>query len=415
MHVEERRSGDLRDEFQRDRARIVHSAGFRRLQGKTQVMGVGEGDFHRTRLTHSLEVAQIAEGILTTLRRRRRDRRDEELQRWLPTEAALDAACLAHDLGHPPYGHGGERALQERMVAHGGFEGNAQTLRILVKLERYRRHSGVNPTRRTVLGVLKYPVAYEDFDPSLHRLKPPKCHYGRTEGGVVSWAMAPFPPGDRRRLAERGTDGKPVHRCLDASIMECADDIAYAVHDLEDVVARRLVRASDVEARLGRLFATRHVGPRGKRVSRDTFVDKLFGDSLGRKRLIGRLVNLLVTEAEVRREDFEHPMLRLRVGLDSEIAGFIEGLKDLTIDLVAKQAAVRQLERRGQRIVKALFDEMLSDPEGLVPASAWRELDPADSKERRVCDYVAGMTDPYAERVYQRLFTPGFGSSADEL
>lgn len=217
IHVEAVWPDDLRDDFQRDRARIVHSAGFRRLQGKTQVMGVGEGDFHRTRLTHSLEVAQIAEGILTTLRRRRDHRRESTLRRWLPTKAALDAACLAHDLGHPPYGHGGERALQERMADHGGFEGNAQTLRILVKLERYRRHAGVNPTRRTVLGVLKYPVAYEDYDVSMHRTKPPKCYYGRTEGHVVRWAMEPFGAGDRLRFAVRDGDGKPLHRCLDAS------------------------------------------------------------------------------------------------------------------------------------------------------------------------------------------------------
>lgn len=101
--------------------------------------------------------------------------------------------------------------------------------------------------------------------------------------------------------------------------------------------------------------------------------------------------------------------------LDAEIAAFLKGLKAITIELVAQRAAVRQLERRGQRVVKAIFDEILSDPEGLVPASSWRELDPSDTVERRVCDWVAGMTDPYAERIFHRLFTPGFGSSADEL
>ena len=146
----ERRPSDVRGEYGRDDARIVHSAGFRRLQGKTQVMGVAEGDFHRTRLTHSIEVAQIGCGILAVLKRRHAD--DEVAARWLPSRASVAAACHAHDLGHPPFGHGGEAALQECMVSSGGFEGNAQTLRMIVALERHHVEGGLNPTRRTLLG-----------------------------------------------------------------------------------------------------------------------------------------------------------------------------------------------------------------------------------------------------------------------
>ena len=117
------RPGDIRTQYQRDRARIIHSSAFRRLQGKTQVMGVGEGDFHRTRLTHSIECAQIGNGLLEHLNRRADV--PEALGPWLPSRDLIEAACFAHDLGHPPFGHGGEKALHRQMIRLGGFEGNA--------------------------------------------------------------------------------------------------------------------------------------------------------------------------------------------------------------------------------------------------------------------------------------------------
>src|SRR6478736_4796790 len=122
------RPGDVRTAYERDRARIIHSAGFRRLQGKTQVMGVGEGDFHRTRLTHSIECALIGIGLLDQVKRT--VAAPAGAMQWLPCRALVEAACYAHDLGHPPFGHGGERALHSKMKDHGGFEGNCQTLRI---------------------------------------------------------------------------------------------------------------------------------------------------------------------------------------------------------------------------------------------------------------------------------------------
>jgi hypothetical protein len=123
LHGDPPRSDDHRDPYERDKARIIHSAAFRRLQGKTQVMGVGEGDFHRTRLTHSIEAGQIGEGLLTALRHHHYQ--DTNVLSWLPSNALIIAACYAHDLGHPPCGHAGERALQSRMFGFGGFEGNA--------------------------------------------------------------------------------------------------------------------------------------------------------------------------------------------------------------------------------------------------------------------------------------------------
>lgn len=154
-----------RDQYGRDRARVIHSAGFRRLQAKTQVLGIGEGDFHRTRLTHSMEAAQIGRGIVRALEEnwieRRRAARYREWEEWLPSLNSIETIALAHDIGHPPFGHGGEIALNYAMRRNGGFEGNGQTLRLLSKLEAHTYGFGLDLTRRSLLGILKYPVAYE--------------------------------------------------------------------------------------------------------------------------------------------------------------------------------------------------------------------------------------------------------------
>jgi dGTPase len=152
------RCGDFRPDEERDRSRIIHSAAFRRLQAKTQVLGVGESDFHRTRLTHTMEVAQIGRGIVLQLSSdRSRWRNYKEI---LPTTAQIEAICFAHDLGHPPFGHSGEVGLNFAMRKHGGFEGNGQSLRIVSKLEPHTRGKGLNLTRRILLGILKYPNPY---------------------------------------------------------------------------------------------------------------------------------------------------------------------------------------------------------------------------------------------------------------
>lgn len=381
-------------------------------------MGVGEGDFHRTRLTHSIEAGQIGEGILAFLKRRYRT--TSEIVECLPSQDLVIAACYAHDLGHPPFGHGGEKALHSKMVDAGGFEGNGQTLRILTRLEKFSQLHGINPTRRTILAILKYPIPYSTFDIVERRKKPKKCYFD-TEAEIVSWALAdPFTPAERNLFTtELGADGKPRHRSLDASLMECADDIAYAVHDLEDIVARHLVRKADVMTALEMFLSSddRRSWASENDLTLDTFEQALFAaGSPERKSLIGRLVNLFVTSVELRQESgFSHPLLRYRVVLPSLAGKLLNVLKALTLDLVIQRAEVQQLERRGQRIVEKLFEELSSDPKQLIPKEAWGSLDQSDTEERRVCDYIAGMTDRYAERIYQRLFIPGFGSSRDEL
>lgn len=413
------RPNDDRDEYQRDRARVIHSAAFRRLQAKTQVMGVGEGDFHRTRLTHSIEAAQIGEGLLDALRRQYPA--DALVHKWLPSRELLTGACLAHDLGHPPFGHGGEEALHRQMVDDGGFEGNAHTLRILTRLEKYRYGEGMNPTRRFILAVLKYPMAYSAFNPAARR-KPPKCYFD-SEAPVVEWALrTEFAPGEVHKFtSERTSKGRPKHRTLDSSIMEFADDIAYGVHDLEDIIARRMVTPEDVKERLRPIFGKGdgRIGVGDTAVSLSDFDSSIWHKHVERKELIGKLVHLFITSVRIRQEEgFEHPLLRMRVDWDEPIEALLKELKGLTYDLVIQRAEVQQLERRGQMVIDRLFCEFITAPEKLIPRSAWEyagKYTAANSNARKVCDYIAGMTDSYANKIYHRLFTPGHGSSHDEL
>jgi dGTPase len=199
--------------------------------------------------------------------------------------------------------------------------------------------------------------------------------------------------------------------------MECADDIAYAVHDLEDIVARRLVTREELQSEIDTLFGdSEFIGLKDKGERKADFVERLFRDSYERKEVVGRLVNLFVTEVRIESsQDFTHPLLKYRLRLPAELSSLLETLRDLTLKLVIKRAEVQQLEHRGMRIVSEIYNTLKDHPEELVPRSAWNSLDPDDISDRRVCDYVAGMTDQYAERVYHRLFTPGFGSSGDEL
>lgn len=308
--------GDIRSPYERDRGRVIHSAAFRRLQGKTQVMGVGEGDFHRSRLTHSIECAQIGAGLIDQLERT--ESVPSVFRPWMPCRALIEAACFAHDLGHPPFGHGGEIALQREMRTSGGFEGNGHTLRLLSRLEKYKHQGwGVNPTRRLILAVLKYPIPYSAFDPGAFTSKPPKCYFDE-DGHVVEWAVDGFSEPDRNRLRERDTKQKAKHRSFDSSVMELADDIAYGVHDIEDIVARKLANHSKVRAALTNVFST--IG--GALHTNTGHIDAsivaagLLGSSFERKQAVSRLVSAFITAVLIsERGSFDHPLLRYRVAL----------------------------------------------------------------------------------------------------
>jgi dGTPase len=377
-------------------------------------MGVGEGDFHRTRLTHSIECAQIGSGLLELIQN---GQVPERLNGWMPDRDLIEAACFAHDLGHPPYGHGGEKALYAEMRERGGFEGNAQTLRIISRLEKYQaRGRGINPTRRLVLAILKYPISYGMFDLTNHEVKPPKCYF-EEECDVVAWALEGFSNEERDLLLEQNAKGRAKHRSFDSYLMELADDIAYGIHDIEDIVARKLADRHQIEASIESAFMTVDGSiSNGKSITADNINRGLFGNSFERKQTISSLVNLFVTNVRISSDGrFEHPLLAHRVALPDQHQALLSALKELSFELVIGQAKIQQLEQRGQRIVGDIFQAMLKDPYALIPNESWKDADDDVCVARRVCDYVAGMTDGYAEKVYRRMFIPGFGSSSDEL
>jgi dGTPase len=432
-NIESRPKSGYRSEYVRDRARIIHSAAFRRLQAKTQVLGIGEGDFHRTRLTHSMEVAQIARGIVRHLVSIAS--KTAEWRSWLPDQNLIEAIALAHDLGHPPFGHGGEIALNHVMAPRGGFEGNGQTLRLLSKLEAHTEGYGLDVTRRTLLGVLKYPVPYksvvrsvypETTDPKKVRRsdwKPPKCFLS-SERDVVQWILEPFSSSDRRRFTKLGkkptsdAHGKSACHAFDTSIMELADDIAYGVHDFEDAVALRLLDKEDwtsLAKGINRAWSV----PLGIEPS-DNFQKALFGlSSASRKHAIGGLVNaLIVSVSVIEQEVFTHPLLRFQATLSAPAKKLLDDLQELVNRKVIKTPQVQTIEYRGQQLIMALFAAIESDPPRFLKESFRQFYEKAKDdagKGRVICDYISGMTDEYATRLYERLFVPRQGHVFDRL
>lgn len=423
------RPGDVRQPYERDRARIIHSSSFRRLQGKTQVLGITEGDFHRTRLTHSMEAAQIGRGIVVHLRRRASVAREVAL--WLPPRPLIEAICLAHDIGHPPFGHAGERALNSRMHQHGGFEGNGQTVRLLAKLESHTPDNGLNLTRRMLLGVLKYPApygavnnaaVYHHLDASSRPIafEAPKCYFD-CDGDVIAWVLEAFSKPDRDELTRwepakatppEQKHARTVNKALDTSIMELADDIAYAVHDIEDAAALRLITPTEWHAlELDKTLSA--AMPELNEISSDLFSS----DGSRRKSAIGAIVNGFITRCDVRKRNrFQSPLLDLEAYLPKDVHDCVKGLKDLVWKAVIKSMAVQTLEYRGARIVAGLFDALISDPAHLLPVRFGQEAEKSgDSAYRLVCDYIAGMTDEFATRYYERLFVPRRGSIFERL
>jgi len=430
---------DARDDGDVDYARVIHSASFRRLQGKTQILNLGDSDFYRTRLTHSLEVAQIAGGIARQLAK---SFPDHPASRLLPDRGTIHSIGCTHDFGHPPFGHGGEIALNYCMRDSGGFEGNGQTLRILGRLENFSEGAGANLSRRTMLGVLKYPVAWSMVrnpalvpalldGPSTVRIldskacKPPKC-YMDSEADITDWILEPLSPADREAFQtftqEPGKHGKAIHKSLDCSIMDAADDIAYGVHDLEDAIALDLVTkesfAAAVEDRCPSfLDALKAKYP--EESDNDVFsrmVDGLFSGPATRKRYISRLVHHFITAIEYADlHGFSEPLLRYRVRVRPPQRDFLDSLQDFVVREVITSPAVQHLEFKGQGMVIAVFEAMQADPTRLLPRAELARFEEAAGDLRVICDYVAAMTDTHLLKTYERLFSPRMGSVFDRL
>ncbi|WP_379553750.1 anti-phage deoxyguanosine triphosphatase [Qipengyuania sp. DGS5-3] len=430
---------DAREDGDIDYARVIHSASFRRLQGKTQILNLGDSDFYRTRLTHSLEVAQIAGGLAKQLAK---SFPEHPATAHLPDRSMIQAIGCTHDLGHPPFGHGGEVALNYCMRSHGGFEGNGQTLRILSRLESFSANAGANLSRRTLLGVLKYPVAYSQarnqaLSPALisgpttlqiidgKASKPPKC-YLDCERDIVDWIIQPLTESEREEFQacdpKNGKHHVPRHKSLDCSIMDAADDIAYGVHDLEDAIALSLIDKVTLANALqdkcpSFLDALKEKYP--EESANDVFghfVEGLFDGSGTRKRFISRLVHHFITAAVfVEHEVFADPLVRYRVKLQQQQNEFLRVLKDLVQDEVILNPSVQHLEFKGQTMVVSVFEALQADPKRLLPRDAYAKFAAANDDPRIICDHVAGMTDTYLLRTYERLFSPRMGSVFDKL
>lgn len=418
------RRNDHRSPFQRDRARILHSAAFRRLQAKTQVHGIGMNDFFRTRLTHSLEVSQIGTGIAAQLKRKY-----PHISHLLDSMSLIESLCLAHDIGHPPFGHGGEVALNYMMRNHGGFEGNGQTFRILARLEPYTEYWGMNLTRRTLLGILKYPALYHQLHIDLgqqeiknHRqLKPsewpPVKGLFDDDKDIYDWVLSALSTQDRNRFVSYKSTGvsvyphlKTQYKSFDCSIMELADDIAYAVHDLEDAIVMGVVSPKqwqqDVASHLS-LSEDEWLSNEFTHIA-----EKLFSHQHHlRKDAIGTLVNGFVTAIVIDEDPlFDEPLLRFNAKLEPAFADALTTLKNFVFKFVIRKPEIQMLEYKGQQIIMELFEAFESDPQRLLPLNTqerWQHAKENNLNEMRViADYISGMTDEFAGRLHQQLFGP---------
>lgn len=415
-------------QYQRDRARIIHSASFRSLQSKTQVLGLGESDFYRTRLTHSLEVAQVGSGICEWLRDQPENAERENL---IPSFSLIEAICLAHDIGHSPFGHGGEVAMNTMMRDHGGFEANGQTLRIISKLGEFSHSCGLDLTRRTMLGTIKYPAFYsatarynkpEHADASLASCQylnidhwsPPKCIYD-AESDVLDWLLEPFNNADKDLFLslttpERG-HRKTRFKPFDTSIMELADDIAYGVHDLEDALALGLVKQDAWIEGVANVIAQMDDNP--IKASLDTYNQLLFSPSAkDRKHAISKLVGYFILHIQVRElEEFENPMLRLQAKMEPDAYKILLLIKDFVMQHVILRPELQQLQYKGQQVMVRLFDIFAANPDRLLPVDVFKNLE--EQGHRAIADYLCNMTDVSAGKLYHKLLSPTSGSIFD--
>jgi len=329
------------------------------------------------------------------------------------------------------------------MRNQGGFEGNGQTLRILAKLENFSKAHGSNLARRTLLGVLKYPVPYSNaanpkIVPSLSTIpttihlidrkssKPPKC-YLDSEQAVVDWVLEPLQSQDRVLftvvLDEKDEHGKAKEKSFDCSVMDMADDIAYGVHDLEDAIALKLITedefrsAVDLAACASFTEALRQKYP--KEVGNDAYelvVKQLFGSSATRKHCINRLVHHFVSCLEIEtRAEFQEPLLRYRVTMPEGHRRFLKALKRVVMNEVILSPSVQHLEFKGQAMVVSVFEALITEPQALLARDAYAKYSKSQNDPRVICDHVAGMTDAHLMKTYERLFSPREGSVFDKL
>jgi dGTPase len=399
-----REPDDFRSYFQVDRDRIIYSSAFRRLQAKTQVFVSGEFDFYRTRLTHSLEVAQIGRSICSYL---------QQSSPFLEPDFFIDpdlveAICLTHDLGHAPFGHAGERTLHQLMFPYGGFEGNAQSLRIIAETiypgSAGRR--GMNPTRAFVDGILKYKRLLRE-EPSARN------HFIYNEQEYL-----------RHFVCGRGdlqdvSDWNKL-RSLECEIMDWADDTAYCLNDLVDSINAGFLRSERVEAWASQQALS---GCEGEHVDTVIAAIKERKAEARFSRKIGLFIRATALAERGNPLSLMTNRYRFRLAIDPAVRAEADLYKRLSHDLVFDHSQLHQLERKGRVILEGIFtalcESYLSNKERdlkLLPEAfdqTVRKQSSLENRARILCDYVAGMTDGFAVRTYKRLFDPGFGSIID--
>ncbi len=343
----------MRTDFQRDRDRIVHCTAFRRLEYKTQVFVNNEGDHYRTRLTHSMEVAQIARAIARALRL---------------NEDFAEALALVHDLGHPPFGHAGERALQDMMSEHGGFEHNRQALRVADLLEkRYPAFPGLNLTAEMRESILKHRGLYRSPEAK----------------EFASDATSPF---------------------LEAQVVDVSDQIAYNNHDVDDGLYSGLLAEDD----LAEVAVFRE--------ARDELADSIpeTDPKLRRYAIVRRLIHRCVhdvVQASAERIDASGARSPDEARRHGRLVFFSDAMAPLQAELgrfllgrFYRHFRVMRMQAKAERCVTRLFSAFVKDPRQLPPDyQSWAER---EGVPRAVCDYVAGMTDRYAQDEYRKLFFP---------
>lgn len=430
------RHNDYRSVYDVDYARVIHSAAFRRLQRKTQVLGLGDGDFYRTRLTHTIEVTQIANGICNFLVKSNKLSVHDEI---FPPASLISCICACHDIGHPPFGHGGEVALNIMMRNHGGFEGNAHTLRLLTKYEQRVPEFGLDLTRRTLLGLIKYPITYSNavskVQPVIHgdlcqgninyrkikssEWKPPKCIFDE-EDSVFQWLLEPFSSNDKvlfknyKEPCEHNQHNKATNKTFDASIMDVADDISYGVHDLEDAIHLNMIRKQDFQDHLERCnvqFTTEWAKEHGL----ENLVSNLFGDDKSkRKYAIGGFINALISSVCIKNNsNISSKILGSNLELNVDAKKSLDAFKSFIYENMVRSPEVQTFEYRGQIMLMEMFDALITDPTRFLPRDNVKKFNEQDTEAKRmrfVCDYIAGMTDDYATRIYERFFIPRSGS-----
>jgi dGTPase len=385
-------SGHGRTAFQRDRARVLHSAGFRRLATKTQVHTAGSDDFLRTRLTHSLEVAQIS----------------REMGARLGCDPdVVDVAGLAHDLGHPPFGHNGEAALDAVAQPCGGFEGNAQTLRVLTRLEAKVEGAGLNLTRATLDATSKYPWPRS----------PGRRKFGvyADDAAVFDWVRATAPAGERR--------------CLEAQVMDWADDVAYSVHDVEDGIHggylplgpllddpdERAALCADVAA----TYSDETADALGE-VLLELLADGVVAGAVGYdgsyraqvalKRMTSVLTGRFVASAVTATTDRYGSGPLRRYDADLVVPRTVRDqcalLKGMALRYVMRARAAEQWYEQQRTILTELVEVLCRRaPEHLDPVFAplWKEATDDAARLRVVIDQVASLTDPAAVAWHRRV------------